>query len=229
MLSNQDNSIYKYQQSTEYSNLNKFLRDISNLKKFMSDNPNEKYTKLIQNLDNKIQNTGNYTNTYLYRGISGGIIPAIMELTSGVLVNKAYTSTTKNLDTAKKFVSDDGCCILMFTIPEDIKYLEMPNQNWEQEILLQRNTQFIIDIQNSKHPIYKATLTKWNPPHTQTDSKEKNIIKTIADIMSEECKKLGKENFYKKRLKTWIENLDEDESLFEAELYASDDVDKYCD
>lgn len=37
MLSNQDNSIYKYQQSTEYSNLNKFLRDISNLKKFMSD------------------------------------------------------------------------------------------------------------------------------------------------------------------------------------------------
>jgi hypothetical protein len=188
----------------------------------MTEKFDHKYVKFAKSLDSKINDTGGFENTYLYRGISDDTIPEVIKFSSGVLVNKAYTSTTKLLDVAKKYVSDKGCCILMFTIPSNIKYAELPDQDWEHEVLLERNTQFVIDIEASNHPIYIATLSKWEPPKPIEDVK--TFVKSVADILREKCQELGKDKFYELRKAEYLK----DHELDDAEFLAESDVDDYC-
>jgi len=88
------------------------------------------YNKNIKNL-NSLMKPGNSIN--LYRGItlSGGL--------PKVLKSRAFTSASKNLNTAKTF----GDIVIMFTLPSNIKRYHINNtHNYEFETLIQRNTQF---------------------------------------------------------------------------------------
>ena len=154
--------------------------------------------------------------TLFYRAFSNDIIPIIISYSSGVLVNKSYNSCT-NIDKAKEFVSNE-CCILMFTIPSDIKYHKFNDQT-EGEVLVERNTQFIIKENNSTHPIYNAILTKWeHPTITENTSNVRDISKALAN----ECTQLGRDAFYEKRKAYYMEDDDEESAEFLA------DAEEYC-
>ena len=80
-----------------YVYINKFIRDADNISRIISDNPDEKIIKIIKELDLNMVDHGDDT-TLFYRGFSGGIIPMIIEVSSGVLVNKSYSSCTSIID-----------------------------------------------------------------------------------------------------------------------------------
>ena len=166
-----------------YGYINKFIRDADNISRIISDNPDEKIVKIIKELDLNMIDHGDDT-TLFYTEITGGIIPMIIEAGSGVLVNKSYSSCTSIIDKAIEFVSTDKCCILMFTIPSHLKYHKIS----EQEVLVERNTQFIIDNKSSKYPVYNAILTRWEPPSIIDNTSSR---KDISEALASNYKQLG--------------------------------------
>ena len=203
-----------------YGYINKFIRDADNISKIISDYPDEKIVKIIKELDLNMVDHGDDT-TLFYRGFGGGIIPMIIEAGSGVLVNKSYSSCTSILDKAIEFASTDKCCILMFTIPSDLKYHKFSDQR-EQEVLVERNTQFIIDKKSSKYPVYNAILTRWEPPSIIDNTYSR---KDISEALARNCKQLGRHTFYQERKAYYM---DEDNDEKDAELLAEADADEYC-
>lgn len=225
-------SVIKYYQEggseqwQNYSYINKFIREAKDISKTIKENPDDEVVKIIKELDSyMILHQEEEDKRYFFRGIGSGVIPIALEYSSGILVNKSYSSCTFILDKAMEFTSDDKCCILQFTIPSDIKYHKFIDQR-EGEILLERNTQFIIDVDNSKHPVYSAILTKYIPPIIDDTSTGKELAEALAETLSEECTRIGKEPFYEKR-KTYYSSDDEIDE-FDAELFADADVEKYC-
>lgn len=215
----------EYYQQLGYVEINKFLRESSNISQTISENPNDETVRQILEIDSRMTNTGEFNNVLLYRGFSGGFIPMAIEFSSGVIVNKAYSSSSTTLDTAKKFVSDDGCCVIVFKLPNNIKYHKFVI-DYEQEVLIERDTQFVIDLKSSKHPIYYATLSKWYPPSQNIiESEMKHLITSLRDVLTQRCNKIGEANFKQERMQKYI---DEGEPEDEAEELADIDVLEYC-
>ena len=205
-----------------YTEINDFLR--KNTEEYIN-NSNSILTRYIKEIDSKMTNNGELNNVLLYRGIGNGVIPAIISGSSGILINKAYTSCTFKLHIAKNFLDEnDECCILVFNIPENIKYYIYKDDNDEQEVLIQRNTQFIIDISNSKPPIYNASLTLWDPPINKEEI-PKSLIESLAEVLSNRCQEIGMDEFRKERIQKYVEEGEDEE---DAEFLADIDVENNC-
>jgi len=201
-----------------YASINKFVREASNdISDIIKTNPEDPMVKIINELDRNMTQSGD-NSVVFYRGLDNGLIPLIIEVSSGVLVNKSYSSCTTVVNKAKEFVSDSGCCILAFTIPPGVKYHKFVDQR-ENEVLLERNTQFIINEKDSNHPIYSATLTKWDNPISN------EIIPYLSEHLSTECKKVGILQFIKNRKQHYIA---EGEDSDDAEFFAEKDSQTYC-
>lgn len=131
--------------------------------------------KHIINIDKMMKNN-NLKNTVVFRGVNGIDLNRFP-----VLVNKAFTSTSTNKIIANQFSGDD-CCIIRFTIPDNIKTILFEyNKNTsaalkEDEILIERNTQFV-DIKPSPIPkVFDAILKKYSPPNVQQDLQHQEQI-----------------------------------------------------
>ena len=164
-----------------YSSINTFLRSATD--EVIKNNPNHEIVKMVNEIDSQMTFNETINDIIYYRGISTDIKYTI-DNNDGVIINKAYTSCSNSIDEAKKYMNDsnNGCCILVFKIPLDIKTYIFENQK-EGEVLIERNTQFVIDTENSRHPIYSAILSKWtyNPsPNLDIDT-----VNTLHDFFTE--------------------------------------------
>jgi len=164
----------KFYQGTGYGKINKFLRELPD-EKIISNNRDDPIVKHIINIDKELKNN-KLNNMLMFRGINSALIK---NLPSNVLVNKAYSSSTPDINVATQFA--DECCILSFTIPNDIKthiydYKNITSKNLkEQEILIERNTQFVNITQDKYNPnLYNAILTKYKPPNVNKQMEEYN-------------------------------------------------------
>ena len=152
-----------------YSNINYFLRS-----DFISDSGEELITKfknrdkktkricaIIRSLDSKLKTSK--APIKVYRGIPMTMFNSIMKQT-GVLVNKAYTSSSLSIEVAQNF----GKVVLEFTIPVGIKsYVFGNDEDDELEVLIERNTQLVnyrITRQNNLHTYVTADLVKYAQP-----------------------------------------------------------------
>lgn len=99
----------------------------------------EKICAAIRNIDKRLIN--NTKEIKVYRGISGDFYKSL-KLT-GCIINKSYTSSTTNKDTAIAFSQGDTTgVVLVFVIPPGIRIHKYTGLD-EDEILIERNTQFI--------------------------------------------------------------------------------------
>lgn len=134
-------SLLKYK-GISYGEINKLLREGSiptDKNKMSKDMLNDPTVKDIINIDSVMHNDGSLKGKVLYRGIHGIIIEE-----QGVLINKAYSSSSTNIDVALNFV-EGQCCIIAFEIPPEVKFFKYEDigRPDEKEILIHRNTQFV--------------------------------------------------------------------------------------
>lgn len=215
----------QYYQELGYGEINNFLRKTTDFLEIAKQNPNDKLVKTILEIDSVMKNTGEYNDVIIYRGYSGGFIPMALETTSGVIVDTAYGSSTTSLDIAKKFISNDGCCIIAFKIPNNIKYHKFV-KDYEKEILIERNTQFIINLDYSTPPIYYATLSKWSPTSIPCPNPlMKELINSMKQVLTEKCKEIGEEAFLEERKQKYIIDGENEEDSTDL---AESDVLEYC-
>lgn len=172
----------KYYQSLGYGKINSFLRDPDFKQSLLETNSDDEIVNHINNIDSKLKY--NYLPDIYFRGISGSFIPQAVQSSSGIIVNTAFTSTTSNEKVAQSFVDNNGCCILIFKIPPNLKTYKYSYSGYsEDEILVERNTQFKI-IKEGKKNYYFAELCKYIPPK-KTNS---NLI--FEQLMEEGRKKM---------------------------------------
>lgn len=179
----------KAYQGNKYGMINDMLRDSNFEEKLLELNKSDKTVRYIRQIDSKLK-YNNLKNEIFYRGMSGPLIPLLLKNGSNIIVNTAYTSSTLSMETTKSFTDEDGCCILIFKIPDSIKthIYEYKGNYTESEVLIQRNTQFIIDTKKSMHPIYHAELKLYTPPTIRKssfnllDEMRKKVAYTDADL-----------------------------------------------
>ena len=223
----------KQYKELKYGEINKFLREATNTEKLLKENPEDSVVRDIVNIDRMMSNDGKLDGRVMYRGFSKGFIPMALETSGGVIVNKAYSSVTFSLDDAKKFVdTETGCCVLVFVIPRGMKYYEYPEDKNESEVLVQRNTQFIIDVANSKFPVYKARLVHWEEPAiVVSDELDSKLVSVLSDTLVARCAEVGEENFREERYSKYLSDSDDPDEDFNQEMArddADEDVLKYC-
>ena len=136
-----------FYKATGYGEINDILRQGSiptDTSKMSTDQLRDQTVMHIINIDQAITKGASkpQPTKLFYRGVHG--LDYFIE-TQGILVNKAYSSCSSDINQSFKF-SGDECCIIVFTIPNDINYFEYKSlgiNDYEQEILIQRNTQFV--------------------------------------------------------------------------------------
>jgi hypothetical protein len=99
--------------------------------------------KHIENIDRKMDKGSK--NIRVYRGI-----PAIKRFIGNdetlIIPNLGYSSVTTDINVAKRFTVD-SCCIISFILPADMGRYDYKDSD-EKELLVQRNTQLLLDIED---------------------------------------------------------------------------------
>jgi hypothetical protein len=163
-----------YYKGTGYGQINKVLREndiplVINSKMAEQDSTLEH----ISNIDKLLNQSG--FKGILYRAIQGNTI-----------IEKAYSSTTPDLDVARQFTDYDKCCVVSFKLPNDIKYHYFEHKI-EPELLLQRSLQYynITEHPHIRH-LYTANVRKYEPPKVDQKSVEKMRAELMAKMLLEE-------------------------------------------
>lgn len=231
------NPIKIYQEDTKYAEINDNIRELGPIKlnKYLENNNNDPIIKFIKILDSEINSTINTNvalrDVELYRGIPKIFITNALQ-NYNIINNLAYTSCSKSFDIAKKFWdTEERCCIIKFILPDDIKFLELAKKN-EEEILIQRNTMFIIDIDASKgKPYYVAQLVKLNLEGL--NSKQINTKKIENDFFKQISKNKSINSYYKDRLQMYIKEGEDDNTAKmladynTTTAYSMEEIEKY--
>jgi len=179
----------KYYQGLGYGIINSLIRDADFKESLLTTHKNDEIIQHINNIDSQLK-YNHYENLY-FRGISGSFIPQSIQSSSSIIINTAFTSTTSNEHTAQSFVDGEGCCILVFKIPSSLKTYQYSYSGYsEDEVLIERNTQFKI-VSKGKKNYYFAELHKYTPP-----------VKTKPD--------LSFEKMIEEERKRQMENIDDD-------------------
>ena len=111
----------------------------------------DKITTLITHLDQAISKSAVPETLVMYRGITNVNFDKIG--IGGAFLDKAYSSITAKLATAKKFAAGKKSTLLSITIPKGAKGLYLNGLSQfpdEQEVLLPRSSQYRIDRKESK-------------------------------------------------------------------------------
>ena len=151
------NAFVSYKEGYEgidYIDINAFLRN--NIVYNDNNDSDAKQTRkqkrlntIIRSLDSKLVPNTN-PKLYVYRGMSKEAYEIYKE--QGVIVNKGYLSTSKDIEIAKEFSRQTGV-ILKFLIPVDFKihkFLDNSDDD-EYEILIERDTQLVSLIEKNKN------------------------------------------------------------------------------
>lgn len=188
------NNSIKFYQGKGYGEINDFLRQVMD-ERTIENNPSDPIVKHIKNIDKAMKNN-NLKNVIVYRGINMSLLVNLKNMGSNVLVNKGYTSSSLDIEKSKMFTDEN--CILRFIIPNNLKthiyeYKKNISENLnEKEILIQRNTQFVInnmeDIKENK--IYDAVLSNYIPP------KSIQNLNNLEKLKNEMMQKMLEEDFY---------------------------------
>jgi len=187
------NNSIKFYQGKGYGEINDFLRQVMD-ERTIENNPSDPIVKHIKNID-KVMKNNNLKNVIVYRGINMSLLLNLKNMGSNVLVNKGYTSSSLDIEKSKMFTDEN--CILRFIIPNNLKthiyeYKKNISENLnEKEILIQRNTQFVInnmeDIKENK--IYDAVLSNYIPP------KSIQNLNNLEKLKNEMMQKMLEEDF----------------------------------
>ena len=181
----------KYYRGTGYGKINKLLREntiptgksLENLIKSAKESSEYDTLNHINSIDQILAKNSRYDGKILYRGIRGVSNANVGD----VITHRNFLSTSLFLESAKKFQDDEiKCCIIYFKLPANFKLFKYTDKdsakNVEGEILIERNTQFIIkEIIGKK---YFAELRKYKITSGSGPSKE--ISKVISIVMSKE-------------------------------------------
>lgn len=155
---------------------------------------------VIKTLDDKTQSSRDKKSRtmVLYRGISHRRYNYILD--TGVLVNKAFLSTSRNKLVARQF----GPVMLEIRVPVDIGAYKFINQG-EEEMLIERNTQCVnfkelgenvILGEKNGHAVkcdrlVRCEIAKYQPP---TQQQIKVVRKNMSDVVSEFIEKMKLED-----------------------------------
>ena len=163
--------------------------------------------KIINNIDSdmRFNNTGQ-----LYRGVARKTINS-----SGSYVERGYSSSSPDADTAQKFASED-CCMLLFTIPSNIRSIIIDKDVTEPEVVVDRNMEFY-NINFAKFYINKKGLTTklftcairtWKMPSVEeqlrSEREREAFIKSQGGLTKAE-----QEEYRKQQLKKMMEDEDD--------------------
>lgn len=130
----------KFYQGTGYGVINKTLRDHNITDDFIKENfKKDEIINHIHNINNEILKSGKQEKITLYRGFS-----FIDFDTYTSLIEKGFSSCTTNINVATKNYTNNGCCVLVFTLASDIDayVFEYEGKYKEDEYLLRRNIEF---------------------------------------------------------------------------------------
>lgn len=72
--------------------------------------------------------------------------------------------------------------------------------------------------------MYQCQLALWEPP-APSNPISLDLVGNLSDILTERCKKIGRDSFFKERYDKYIL---EGESEEDAEFLSEADVDNYC-
>ncbi len=179
-----------------YSDINTLLRSNTPL-----DDMPPLLRRHIENIDSKMKKGDR--NITLYRGVKGlHNFLNYYESNSGspTLIELAFCSSSKKLQVVQKeFVDKNGCCVLAFTLPPNIKRYDFQDDRYEAEVLIQRNVQFILEsdepvIDKSRNlQIYSAVVKPYDPPLI-TKKDEKLLDQTHNEIALEIQQEENKED-----------------------------------
>ena len=132
----------------------KIRKHIENIDSFMKEGEKDKYLVLYRGIYN-LRNFLRFNNSI-------DSSPRIIDL--------AFSSATKNIKVTRSFVDMNGCCVLAFVLSSEIKRYVYGDELAEDEVLLQRNLQFILESDqpiidsSNKIQIYKAIVKPYDPP-----------------------------------------------------------------
>ena len=173
----------KYYQSDGYGKINGLIRDPDFNESLLTTDIDHEIIRHINNIDTQLKNN-DLPNLY-YRGISGTFIPQSIKLSSGIITNTAYTSTTDDKKIAQIY-AENGCCILVFKIPSNLKTYQYTYDGYsEKEVLIERNTQFQI-VKEIQKNLYMAELQKYTPPVKTQDLDLEKMLEQARQKQLEE-------------------------------------------
>jgi hypothetical protein len=152
---------YSFYSATGHKDINDFIRGIS---KDLPENffyplvggnrSNIRLLYCIHQMDNMIKNSNKFGDgkTIYYKGIRPPTLIVIEssmkdkktvkdgDIDFQLLLNDVgFGSVTTDINIAKNFVKGYNCCILMFSIPENIRIVDKTTETHEQETILERN------------------------------------------------------------------------------------------
>lgn len=175
-----------------YYDINSLLRQGLTLKQIEHQNPI--IAKHIQNIDSQMKKG---SEIVLFRGVKGlnNFLQFFdEEKSSPVLVELAFCSASKDINVTPNFVDRDGCCVLSFTLPSNIKRYDFKDKKYESEVLIERNIQFILESdepiidQRRNIKIYSAVVKPYIKQ--EIDEKDMRMLdkthKIVHDIIEEE-------------------------------------------
>ena len=148
----------------------------------------------IKNIDSKMKE--GKRDMVLYRGIPRldkflKYYSEIDEEKFGVprIIELAFSSASRNIDVTSKFVDMQGCCIMAFTLPKEIKRYDFADTKYEDEVLIERSVQYIIESDEPtidtrrRVKIYRAIIKPYiSPQITDKDLQSLPNIEEELDI-----------------------------------------------
>lgn len=203
----------KFYQGIGYGDINRFLRSSQVVidQKFIHDHrvKEEPILECVGNIDSIMSNTGSLRGISIYRGIHSKIIPNAWEGTK-IIRDLSYSSCTKNLRIAQEsFTNTDGCCILVFQVPDMVKYYEYEYKSYsEEEVLLERGIKYnLIDRHDN---IYTCTIEKYEPDFT--------LERELTTMIAQQAERLRLTPF-DELVRRYIEDgMSEEDAIMLAEL-----------
>lgn len=154
----------------------------------------QKVCSIIKGIDSKLVPSPKQRK--VYRGITGDFYN--LYRSQGIIVNKGYTSSTTDIDTAIAFSQGKiRGVVLEFTIPVGMKIHPYTGRG-EHEILIERNTQFINFVEKKiiDNTLFVETaLLKYTLPqpgefdHTTTPTKARALSNELNKALLDELDK----------------------------------------
>lgn len=104
----------------------------------------EQTMKNIRNIDTAFESARPLeADTVTYRGVNAVIAGRLQQLESGtIFTDKAFVSTTKDRDLAFSKFGDD---VVVIKVPKGVKAINLSDASFESELLLQRNSRFLVN------------------------------------------------------------------------------------
>ena len=179
----------------QFLRLNHITDDGTELLSNTTDNRTlQRICAIIKGIDSKL--VPNPKQKKVYRGITGDFYD--LYRSQGIIVNKGYTSSTTDIDTAIAFSQGEiRGVVLEFTIPIGMKIHSYTGRG-EHEILIERNTQFINFVEKKfvdNILFVETALLKYTLPkpeefnHTTTPKKARNSSKKLNKELLDELDK----------------------------------------